>query len=100
MSYIKCGDSSKLLKEIPDHSIDLVVTDPPYAIGTQGGGLYTQSDKQYVQDLGDIKDGFSTEVLDELCRVMKKINIYIWCSQKQIIWLTNYLLLLRNVIGT
>ena len=26
------GDSFKLLKEIPDKSIDLIVTDPPYLL--------------------------------------------------------------------
>ena len=82
--YIKFGDCSKLLKDIPDNSIDLIVTDPPYLIENKGGGLYTKEDKQYVKELEDIKNGFSEEILDELCRVMKKINIYIWCSQKQL----------------
>jgi len=29
---IYCGDSLKLMKEIPENSIDLIVTDPPFAI--------------------------------------------------------------------
>ena len=37
-----------------------------------------------------MKDGFSEQALDELCRVMNKINIYIFCSQKQIIPLLDY----------
>ena len=88
--YIECGDCLELMKGIPDGSIDLVVTDPPYVIDNKGGGLYTQEDKQYVKQLESIKDGFSTEVLDELCRVMKKINIYLWCSQKQLFPLIRY----------
>ena len=28
--WIECGDSSSLLSLIPDHSIDLIATDPPY----------------------------------------------------------------------
>jgi len=43
-----------------------------------------------------MKDGFSKDVLDELCRVMKKINIYIFCSQKQIIPLLDYFVTKRN----
>lgn len=78
------------LKQLPDKSVDLVVTDPPYEIGTSGAGLYKQKDKQYVKELNGIKDGFSEEILDELCRVMKKINIYVWCSQKQILPLLKY----------
>ena len=78
------------MKKMPDKSIDLVVTDPPYLIETSGAGIYKQADKQYVKELKDIKDGFSTDVLDELCRVMKHINCYFFCSQKQIIPLLDY----------
>ena len=78
------------MRQMSDKSIDLVVTDPPYDIETSGAGLYKQEDKQYVKELVGMKDGFSEEILDELCRVMKKINIYIFCSQKQIIPLLDY----------
>ena len=88
--YIERGDCLNLLKQLPDKTVDLVVTDPPYVIDNKGGGLYTQEDKQYVKQLEGIKDGFSTEVLDELCRVMKNINIYLWCSQKQLFPLIEY----------
>ena len=88
--YIECGDCLELMKNIPDGSIDLVVTDPPYLIETTGAGIYKQPDKQYVKELNGIKDGFSEEVLDELCRIMKKINVYFFCSQKQIIPLLDY----------
>lgn len=37
-----------------------------------------------MDKLGDIKDGITDEVLDEMCRVMKRVNIYIFCSQRQI----------------
>ena len=78
------------LRMLPDKSIDLVVTDPPYDIQTSGAGIYKQADKQYIKELNFMKDGFLPEVLDELCRVLKKINIYIFCSQKQIIPLLDY----------
>ena len=32
------GDCLELMKEIPDHSVDLVLTDPPYCIGTTSNG--------------------------------------------------------------
>ena len=84
------GDCLEVMKQMPDKSVDLVVTDPPYVIETNGAGLYKQEDKQYVKELVGIKDGFSEEILDELCRVMKKINIYLFCSQKQIMPLLDY----------
>lgn len=88
--YIEQGDCLELMKNIPDKSIDLVVTDPPYLIETTGAGIYKQADKQYIKELNEIKDGFSETVLDELCRIMKKINVYFFCSQKQIIPLLDY----------
>lgn len=90
------GDCLELMKDIPDKSIDLVVTDPPYVIETTGAGIYKQSDKQYVKELNHIKDGFDEKVLDEICRVMKKINAYFFCSQKQIIPLLEYFVKKRN----
>lgn len=91
MSYqLYQGNCLEVMKNIEDRSVDLVVTDPPYEITTTGAGMYKQADKQYVKELNGMKDGFSEEVLDELCRVMKKINIYFFCSQKQIIPLLDY----------
>lgn len=84
------GDCLELMKDIPDKSIDLVVTDPPYVIGTHGAGIYKQAYKRYIKELNGLKDGFSGMILDELCRVMKRINIYLFCSQKQIIPLLDY----------
>lgn len=82
MNYIelKHGDCLELMKDIPDGSVDLVVTDPPYVIETVGGGIYKQADKQYIKELNAIKDGFNASVLDELCRIMKK-NQYIFLLQ-------------------
>lgn len=82
------GDCLELLARQPDNSVDLIVTDPPYEISTSGGGIY--ADKTHCAELAAIKDGFAPEILNELCRVMKKINIYIFCSQKQIIGLLDY----------
>ena len=78
------------MKNIPDGSIDLIVTDPPYVIETNGAGIYKREDKQYVKELEAMKDGFQKDILDELCRIMKRINIYLFCSQKQIIPLLDY----------
>ena len=34
---IKCGDAINLFKNLPDNSIDLIVTDPPYNLGKDYG---------------------------------------------------------------
>lgn len=95
-SLIVNGDSLTELKKMRDSSIDLVVTDPPYVIETKGAGIYKQKDKQYVKELEFISNGFTEDILNELIRVMKKVNIYIFCSQKQIKWLLDYFLDNKN----
>lgn len=60
------------------------------------GGLYKQEGRRYAKELVGIKDGFDICVLDELCRVMKKINIYFFCSQKQIIKLLDYFVKIKK----
>lgn len=91
-----CVDCLKGLRDLPDNCVDLVVTDPPYLIETKGGGLYQQPDKQYVKELEEMKNGFDPAVLDELCRVMKKINVYFFCSQRQIVPLLDYFVKEKN----
>ena len=78
------------LKEIPDKSIDLVIIDPPYEKKGNGyycgGGSFGTKNRDYHNELDDNKllNGISNLVLDELLRVMKKCNIYIWCNKQQL----------------
>lgn len=86
--YIECGDCIHLLRQLPDKSIDLVITDPPYEICLGGGGGAFGVDKRSyhksVSKNEKINSGISNDILDELVRVMKKINIYIWCNKNQL----------------
>ena len=96
LNHIGNCDCLEGLKKLPDGSVDLVVTDPPYLIQTRGAGIYAQPDKQYTKELEPMADGFREEILDELCRVLKKINIYIFCSQKQLLPLLDYFVTRRR----
>lgn len=81
------GDCQEILKNIPDKSIDLVVTDPPYEFDSDGGGgAFGSKNEKYHNELkeANITRGFDENILAELIRVMKKVNIYIWCNKKQI----------------
>lgn len=84
MVELKQGDCLELMKDIPDGSVDLVLTGPPYVIETSGGGLYKSERMKYNKEIEFMKNGFSEKVLEEICRIMKKINVYFFCSQKQI----------------
>ena len=76
------GDCLEVLKKIPDNSIDLIATDPPYLVATDGGGSVNKIKKlnKSLKDLTtvDITKGYDIEEFGkEFIRVMKEINIYL-----------------------
>ena len=78
-------DCMNILSRLEDKSIDLVIIDPPYSIATSGGGGSFGTDKRsYHKSIQELSYGIKNCVLEELCRVMKKINIYIWCNKEQL----------------
>lgn len=91
---IYLGDSYKLIKQIPDKSIDLIYTDPPYEFGTFNKGSFGQRNPMIANEtkkaIEKISFGINYGVLDEFVRVMKYIHIYIWCNDKQIIDYMNF----------
>ena len=94
--FLRNRDCRETKKKMQDNFVDLIVTHPPYEICTKGAGICNQPDKQYVKRLNDMRDGYDDSVLEEMCRVMKRINIYLWCSQKQIIHILDYFVSKRN----
>ena len=82
-------DCMEGLKLINDNSIDLVIIDPPYLLNINKVKNVSNMNK-YANDLLNLKDGFDLKVLDLLIQKMKKINIYIYCSKRQVKDLLNY----------
>lgn len=87
---IVLGNAYEEIKKIPDHSVDLIVTDPPYLIASHSKNPKNnigRSMKQTMDELMNcnIMDGIRYEILDEFVRVLKKINVYIFCNKKQIL---------------
>lgn len=87
-------DCYKAIKEIPDKSIDCIYVDIPYLYG---GGYHKHENKcgvgiskALVDSLQDIIQGIDFSILDEFVRVMKKVNLFVWCSKEQILPLLNY----------
>jgi site-specific DNA-methyltransferase (adenine-specific) len=73
------GDCLKVLPTIPDNSIDLVLTDPPYFLPA----VHYQTRKQFQRSFADlgILDFFFTNFFKEISRIMKKDgSIYIFCD--------------------
>ncbi len=98
------------LKEIPDKSVDLVIIDPPYDFNNKGGGFfgknsdtyrdgkktYTYGKRYVMNQVENISKGFDYNILEIICKKMKAINMYIWCSQKQIIPLLDFFVKDKN----
>lgn len=89
INKIHLGNCYELIKQIPDKSIDLIYTDIPYDIHTDGGG-FKGGRPVYNGQLVGFDKGIDYKILDEFCRICKKIYIYIWCSKDQILDLLNY----------
>lgn len=108
---IYLGNAYELIKRLSDNCIDLVVIDPPYEYTTGGKNNYVAErpyHKEYynvasiksnnlndrkVKNRNDIKHlsyGVDYTIFDEFVRVMKRINIYIFCSKHMIPTLLNY----------
>lgn len=80
------------IKAIPDKSVDLIYTDPPYLFNGGGGGT-TEMAKQIVAQDSEIKhisSGFDFALFEEFRRVLKHTKLFIWCSEMQIKPLLDY----------
>ena len=82
-------DCMEAIKLLDDNSIDLVVMDPPYLLNLNKI-KNTSSINNYANELMGLKDGFDLKVLDMLIPKMKKINMYIYCSKRQVRDLIEY----------
>ncbi len=86
---IYCMDCLEGMKQIPSGSVDLIVTDPPYLMHK----LHKYKDYGIEKDImnyqkplheNNLTKGFDIRILDEIFRVMKVPNIYIWCNIAQV----------------
>ena len=95
MSEIKIynQDCLDFIKTLPDNSIDLIVTDPPYDVhvGIEGGscavnmGRSERFKNENVEGIKDFGSGYDIKTFgQEFVRIMKNINIYFWRNKLQI----------------
>lgn len=90
VDYIKQGDCLELMKEIPDRSVDLIVTDPPF-LHVKGGmkskkfNTGTWKADSYVNaKMADFGKKEIFAFLDQASKKMQKTNMYIFCSKLQL----------------
>lgn len=93
------GDCLEKMKEIPDKSIDLVVTDPPYLHdkGGNGGGntkiaisnTYNKNNK-IMREMSSFSEESCITLLNECDRLLKKFNGYFFCNDSLIPYYLNW----------
>ena len=74
------GDMRVHLPQIPDNSINVVITDPPYGVGVENfkdGGTGTQKHEYSEADYVELHELLVKE-LDRICT--KDAHVYIFCS--------------------
>lgn len=86
MTELYNGDCYEYIKKIPDKSIDLVVTDPPYNFGSKGGGFYADNkstQRTYCSELMKLNccDFQPIQFLNLIKSKMKFIYMYIFCNK-------------------
>ena len=76
MVDLRLGDCLELMKDIPDGSVDLVLTDPPYGKKADKGTNGFGSAKNRRYDGGWDSKRPSKEVFDEMFRIGKNVIIF------------------------
>jgi site-specific DNA-methyltransferase (adenine-specific) len=66
-NQIICGDCLEVMKDIPDKSIDLVLTDPPYGVDYVGG----QNERERERLKNDKKANVYKDLFPEIKRILK-----------------------------
>ena len=100
----------RIIKNIPDKSIDCIYTDIPYLYSS---GYHKHQNncnvgikQEFVDSLQDIINGIDYSIYDEFVRISKKGNIFIWLSKEQILDTLNYFstlatnttIVIRNIV--
>ncbi len=89
--WLMQGDCLERMKEIPDGSVDMVLTDPPYILSTsKGGGMMGKDGRTFMEDMSTtLKVGINTaEYLNSLMRLFKGKEHFcgvFFCSNKQLV---------------
>ena len=75
------GDCLEVMNKIPDGSIDLLYTDPPYQQALSVGGSIAKKFDYRREDLKKISSFSPKEFLDAVKPKMKLFHAYIWTSK-------------------
>lgn len=87
------GDCLEEMKKIPDKSVDLVITDPPYILDCSlGGGFYKNQKKKHLDRIDkSFGSNFNPNNFLEVVKAKSKNGYLVWMSQKQLHLYLNFI---------
>lgn len=93
-SQIQCCEAMDLLKSLPDNSVDMVFTDPPYSQEAHGRGSNINKQRRLFKDMAAWtnlhNEFYSSAWLDEYMRVCRIPNIVLFCNEQELCGLLQY----------
>lgn len=107
LNYIDCCDCLDGLREVPDHSVDLIVTDPPYFLSMGHAGSKTNAQSVQLNSNRAFNDlaictPFYRQLFEEFARVLKETGSFYfftdWRGYAYYFPLINASLPVRNLI--
>jgi DNA modification methylase len=69
--YIKEGDATSLILSLDSHSVDCIITDPPYGTGNLDGNIYKYREQKDYDDSPEATLALIRSIGPELRRVLK-----------------------------
>jgi len=90
-NWLMLGDCLERMKEIPDGSVDMILTDPPYVLSkSKGGGMMGKDGRKFMANMQDsLKDGIDLKtLLPSFMSLFKSKKHYcgvFFCSNKQLV---------------
>lgn len=85
MIDLRHGDCLEVMKDIPDESIDLVVTDPPYLINYKTNYRNDKTHRFAKEIMGENSPEVISKAIKEFYRVMKNDTaLYLFCSPDKV----------------
>ena len=83
INKVICSDCLEVMKDIPDKSIDMILTDPPYGMNYQSSRR--TATKQFAKITNDTNIDWFPEFIKECYRILKdNSHIYIFCNDYNI----------------
>lgn len=107
LNYIDCCDCLDGLREVPDHSVDLIVTDPPYFLSMGHAGSKTNAQSVQLNSNRAFNDlaictPFYRHLFEEFARVLKETGSFYfftdWRGYAYYFPMINAALPVRNLI--